>query len=244
MVHMSSQQFLSEADGLLLARFRMVSLFADLNDELLVSVLKRSVIRNVEKGKQILSVRDRTRDVFFVLQGQVQVKTSSSDGREFIYSEVNSGGMFGEFSALDGLPRSASVVAIEETTVARMKSADFLDLLRSDFGLMLTLLRYLTSKARELSDRVLELISLSARERLRFEISRLAAKGVRQGPRVVIRPVPTHYELAVKIGSQREVVTRELNRLASLGYLLVDRHQIVVLDIGRFLSDLIGTQEE
>jgi CRP-like cAMP-binding protein len=222
----------------------MVYLFAELSDESIVAVLRHSVIRNIEKGKQILSVRDRTHDVFFVLHGRVQVKTCSSDGREFIYSEINAGGMFGEFSAIDGLPRSASVVAIEETTVARMRSADFLDLLRSDVDLTLTLLRYLTSKARELSDRVLELISLSARERLRFEISRLASKGAGQGPRVVIRPVPTHYELAVKIGSQREVVTRELNRLASLGYLLVDRHQIVVLDIGRFESDLIGNRDE
>jgi CRP/FNR family transcriptional regulator, cyclic AMP receptor protein len=239
---MSSHRPPFEVEASLIPKFRAISLFAHVGDELIAAAITRSTLRHVEKGKEFLSFRDRTNDVFFVFEGRIQIKNFSSGGREFIYSEVGKGDLFGEFSALDNLPRSASVVAIEQSTVARMKAADFLDLLRSDFDLTLQLFRLLTVKARELSDRVLELIASSARQRLRFEISRLAAKGIREGGQIVIRPAPTHYELAARVGSQREVVTRELKRLVSLGHLHVNRQQIVVLDIERFSDELIALE--
>jgi CRP-like cAMP-binding protein len=221
-------------------RFRHIALFAELDEDELQAIAAHSTLRHAAKGDEILSFLDQSNDIFFVLEGRIQVKNYSHDGREFIYSEIAAGDVFGEFSALDGLPRSASVVAIEDSIVARMKSADFVALLRANFDLTLRLLRLLTAKARRLSDRVIQLIALSARDRVRFEISRLASGGVREGTSVIIRPSPTHYELAARVGSQREAVTRELNRLASLGYLRLSRKQIVVADLDRFNADLLG----
>src|SRR4051812_1168224 len=102
------------------AMFRRIALFAHLEEDVLQAVVARSNVRRFVKENQILSVRDQTNDVFFVLDGRIQVKNYSQGGREFIYSEIASGDLFGEFSALDGLPRSASVVAIEDSIVARM----------------------------------------------------------------------------------------------------------------------------
>ena len=228
----------------LAAQFRRIGLFASLPDAILQTVIAQSTPRRSAKGSQILSFRDETNDVFFVLDGRLQVKNFSSSGREFIYSEISAGDLFGEFSALDGMPRAASVIAIEDLFVARMKSHDFLSLLRSDFDLTLRLLRVLTGKARGLSDRLLEVIVLSARDRVRFELSRLAMKGVRVGPSVAIRPAPTHYELAARVGSQREAVTRELNWLELSGYLRLSRKEIVIVDIDRFTGDLLADGEE
>jgi CRP-like cAMP-binding protein len=215
-----------------------------MSQELVLRAAAMSILRTYDKGREVLPFRDRTSDVFFVIEGRVQIRNFSESGREFIYSEFGKGDVFGEFSALDGLPRSASVVAIDDSTVARMKSIDLLELLRSDFDLTLRLLRLLTAKVRELSDKVIELVALSACDRLRFELSRLAAKGVRQGAGIVIRPAPTHYELAARVGSQREAVTKELNRLATLGYLRLGRQQIVIPDFDRFSNDLIGHQDD
>jgi CRP-like cAMP-binding protein len=230
-------------DQSLVRKFRNISLFASVNEELILRAAATSIIRAYNKGREVLPFRDRTSDIFFVIEGRVQIKNFSQGGREFIYSEFGTGDVFGEFAALDGLPRSASVVAIDESTIARMKSVDFLELLRSDFDLSLRLFRLLTAKARGLSDRVLELIALSARDRLHFELSRLAARGLRQGTGIVIRPAPTHYELAARVGSQREAVTKELNRLAALGYLRLGRQQIVIPDFDRFSDDLIAPQD-
>lgn len=222
-----------------LAQFRRIGLFVELDDEALRRVVARCSMSVRPRGTQILSVRDESNDVFFILEGRLQVKNYSEHGREFIFSEIGAGQIFGEFSALDGLPRSASVVAMEDSIVARMKATDFIALLRSDFDLTLRLLRILTGKARGLSDRIFDLIALNARDRICFELVRLAANGVRDGPRVMIRPAPTHYEIAARIGSHREAVTRELNHLVSRGYVELGRRHVVILDMQRFTSDLL-----
>jgi CRP-like cAMP-binding protein len=211
-----------------------------LPDETLRLVATRSLVHSWTAHSQILSVRDRSNDVFFILEGRLQVKNYSQRGREFIFSEIGAGQIFGEFAALDGLPRSASVEAMEDSVVARMKAADFLALLRSDFDLTLRLLRLLTAKSRELSDRLFELIALNARDRICFELARLAAAGIRDGASVMIRPAPTHYELAARVGSHREAVTRELNQLVSHGYLRLGRRHIVIVDMTRFAAELLS----
>ncbi|HET7717579.1 MAG TPA: Crp/Fnr family transcriptional regulator [Bauldia sp.] len=222
-----------------LAQFRRIGLFEQLTDEALERVVARSTVTTRPRNSQILSVRDESNDVFFILEGRLQVKNYSEHGREFIFSEIGGGQIFGEFSALDGLPRSASVVAMEDSVIARMRAPDFLALLRSDFDLTLRLLRLLTGKARGLSDRIFELIALNARDRICFELVRLAGAGVRDGERVMIRPAPTHYEIAARIGSHREAVTRELNHLEARGYLELGRRQLVILDMTRFTNDLL-----
>ena len=222
-----------------LAQFRRIGLFEQLTDDALRRVVERSTISNRARNTQILSFRDELNDVFFILEGRLQVKNYSEHGREFIFSEIGAGQIFGEFSAIDGLPRSASVVAMEDSVVARMKAVDFVALLRSDFDLTLRLLQILTGKARGLSDRIFELIALNARDRICYELARLAVTGVRDGPRVLIRPAPTHYELAARIGSHREAVTRELNHLVSRGYVELGRRHVVIVDLGRFTHDLL-----
>ncbi len=228
----------------LLAQFRRIGLFVELDDESLMRVVARCSVSNRARNTQILSFRDESNDVFFILDGRIQVKNYSEHGREFIFSEIGAGQIFGEFSALDGLPRSASVVAMEDSVVARMKAADFVALLRSDFDLTLRLLRVLTGKARGLSDRIFDLIALNARDRICFELVRLAAAGVREGARVMIRPAPTHYEIAARIGSHREAVTRELNHLVTRGYVELGRRHVVIVDLDRFTNDLLPAQAE
>lgn len=223
----------------LLAQFQGVALFAGLDAAALDRVAERSVVTKRPRGTEILSARDDTNDVFFILAGRLQVRNFAENGREFIFSEIGAGEIFGEFSALDGLPRSASVVAMEDSVVARMKAGDFVALLGSDFDLTLRLLRILTGKARGLSDRVFELIALNARDRICFELARLAGGGSRDGRRVKIDPAPTHYEIAARIGSHREAVTRELNNLVARGYVELGRRHVVILDIDRFTADLL-----
>jgi CRP-like cAMP-binding protein len=227
-----------------LEQLRRIELFDRLADDKLAFVAAHSSLSSFAGGSQILSHRDRSNDVFFILSGRLQVKNFSRSGREFIFSEIGAGQLFGEFSALDGLPRSASVEAMEDSLVARMKAADFTALLKSDFELTLRLLRLLTAKSRGLSDRMFELIALTARDRLCGELARLAADGTRDGNSIMIRPAPTHYEFAARIGSHREAVTRELNQLAARGYLRLGRRHIVILDGARFAKDMLGSAEE
>jgi CRP-like cAMP-binding protein len=91
----------------------------------------------------------------------------------------------------------------------------------------------MVAKMRSMSERVFEVSALSVRERLRRELLRLAATGERQGKIIVIKPAPTHYDIAAHIGSHREAVTREFNRLEAEKLLEVGRRQISILDLAR-----------
>jgi CRP/FNR family cyclic AMP-dependent transcriptional regulator len=216
-----------------------VALFSSLPLDRLSALTRRLRPQRYRKRQEILRADDTSTDVFFVLSGRIEVRNYSDNGREFVYATNGAGETFGEFAAIDGRPRAASVVALEDCLVCRMSSAEFLLLLREDFDITLKLLKLLTAKLRATSDRQLELVALSCRDRLVGELARLAVTGIERGREVTIEPAPTHNDIAARVGSHRETVTKELNRLEVDGYLRVGHKQLVILDMARFRNDLL-----
>jgi len=215
------------------SNLRVISLFEELNDSELARIAESCTTRTYEKNAQILGEQDPTTDVFFILGGTVRANSVSPKGREVIYSEFRAGDIFGEFSAIDGRPRSSAVSALTDCTVARLPAKAFFEFLRGNGIVSTKLVELLVAKIRSMSERVFEVSALSVSERLRRELVRLAATGERQGKAIVIKPAPTHYDIAARIGSHREAVTREFNRLEAEKLLEVGRRHISILDLHR-----------
>lgn len=211
----------------------VISLFENLQTADLSQIARLCAMRTYERHAQILGEQDRTTDVFFILSGAVRVSSYTEAGREVIFAEMTAGDMFGEFSAVDGLPRSATVVALSNCLVARMPAAKFFEVLKRHADISVQLIELLVSKIRKMSERVFEVSALAVRERVRRELLRLAAEGTAFRNGVVIRPAPTHYEIAARIGSHREAVTREFNRLEAERIVEIRRRQIRIVDIAR-----------
>jgi len=209
---------------------RVIALFDEMSDADLARVSESCATFTYRKNAEILGENDRTDDVFFMLAGAVRINSISTKGRELIYSECTAGNIFGEFSAIDGLPRSASVIAISDCVVARMPAPAFFQLLHSNAPVATKLIELLVAKIRKTSQQVFEVAALSLRERLRRELLRLAVTGERVGRSVLIKPAPTHQEIASHLGSHREAVTREFNRLELDGLVEVHRRHICILD--------------
>lgn len=214
------------------ARFRIISLFEDLPDPQLAQIAQSCLTRAYERHSQIVGEHDAANHVFFILDGSVRINNISSVGREIIFSDLGVGDIFGEFSAIDGLPRSATVLALTNCLLARMPAEKFFDLLRENSTVSTRLIQLLVAKIRRMSERVFEVSALAVRERVRRELLRLAADGTPSGRGVVIRPSPTHYDLAASIGSHREAVTRELNRLEDARFIEIGRREIRIIDLG------------
>ncbi|WP_409562730.1 helix-turn-helix domain-containing protein [Hyphomicrobium sp. MC8b] len=89
--------------------------------------------------------------------------------------------------------------------------------LESEPLVALHVLKHLAVKIRELTQRAYEFSSLDVASRTRAELLRLARFSPRLGKRVSIAPVPTHAEIASRISTHREAVTREISRLSKLG---------------------------
>jgi len=217
-----------------LTGLRTIALLEGLGDEVLVEVAQACRFQRVRARQTVMSRADVEHDCCFVLSGRLRVVALSPGGREVSFRDAAAGEMIGEMAALDGRPRSATVVALQESLLARMRPADLKALLLRHWPICERMLQHLASTARTLTERVYELSTLNVQQRLCAELLRLALSHESAGSeRVVLRPTPSHNELATRISSYREQVAREMAGLARQGVIHREREHDPERDRGR-----------
>lgn len=169
------------------------------------------------KGDRILAYGSASREVYFVIRGAVNIVNVSPTGREVAFATIGAGAGFGELSAIDGEPRSASVVASEDTLLAVLPSERFLDLLRNRADVTFRLLQQLAHMVRAGDLRIMELSTLAASHRVYVELLRMAVPDVAMSGRWVVRPLPPLREIASRVSTTRETVARALSQLYQSG---------------------------
>lgn len=189
-------------------------------------------------GQTVMSHQDDTTDVFVVLEGTLRVELLSQNGREIILSDVGPGELVGEFAALDEQRRSATVTATTSAALARVPGAAFREaaFARSESAEWLS--RRLVRILRSLNERVFELNALAVRSRLHCELLRFCLDAGVNGNEATIVPSPTHAELANRIGTHREAVTRELRYLTEQGITSSAGRKLTICDIAR-LAEIV-----
>lgn len=185
------------------------------------------------KNTQIMNKDDSTSDIFFVVEGAVSARSFSPDGKEVNYIDIPQGEIFGEFSAIDGKPRSATIETIENSLLARMTSSQFRLMMMEQPVMGLKISELLVQKIRDLTQRVFEFGTLNVRERLIRELVRMCDSRIQTDNTCRIDPSPTHYEIAIRIATHREAISRELNDLVSSNLLEVGRRKILIKDVRR-----------
>lgn len=152
-------------------------------------------------------------DVFFVLKGTFEAKTESEKGKIVFYRAIGPGDLFGELAAIDGGPRSATVTAQSDGQLVRIAGADFKALVEKSAPVALWLIKRQIKMIRALTDRVFEQVAYDVSTRVRAEIVRLAEASGVENNQADIKDMPTHEVLAVRLGTTREAVTREISHL-------------------------------
>lgn len=171
--------------------------------------------------------------MFFILSGTARATFHAAGGKDVQFRDMRAGEMFGELSAIDDGPRSAEVTAVTEVFVARAAADVFLDLATRYPGIARQLLTRLAALVRSLSDRVVEFSTLGVSNRIHGELLRLAREHGIEGNRATIKPAPTHADIAARVSSRREAVTRELAALTRRGILNKRRGTLDVIDVER-----------
>jgi CRP-like cAMP-binding protein len=197
------------------------SFVGNLNEECRKALEERWTVRRYARKEMVIAHEEESRDVFFVLAGQARATIYSEGGVAVAYRDIGPGGIFGELSAIDGRPRSASVMAVEPLRVARLSETAFRELVNSRSDFNWSLLTHLASQVRRLTDRVYEFSTLVIRKRLIRELLRLAKESDRGEEEALIEHPPTQAELAARISTHREAVSREMSDLVKGG--LIDR---------------------
>lgn len=187
--------------------------------------------RRYAEGSRIIAADDRSTDLFLVVSGRLSVRSFADDGHEVAFVEIGPGAFFGELAAIDGGPRSADVMAAEESVLATMRAEALREAVLRHPQLGLNLAIHLAGRVRDLSGRVFEVSTLRSSQRIRRELLRLARNGYPTLNAVDIRPAPTHYEIAARTSTHREAVSRELSALATRRILRTGRKTITIIDM-------------
>ncbi|WP_322890868.1 MULTISPECIES: Crp/Fnr family transcriptional regulator [unclassified Yoonia] len=189
-------------------------------------------------GKVVVEQGERSDQVYFVLSGRLLGQLVSESGREIAFTEILTGSHFGEIAALDGMPRSITVSAIEDSRLGMIGGEAFRRWLQAEPKLALALAGDFAARNRRLTERIFGLVTHDVESRVRVFLSRLAQDTgeLKQGG--VLRKAPSHDEIATFVGANREAVSRAIARLTAEGTLESGRRKIVIRDVDALLSDL------
>jgi CRP-like cAMP-binding protein len=203
-----------------------VPLFSQLAPAELQRVVDVARERAYPKNSVILFEDDPGDALYVVAQGQVKVVLIGEDGREVILSVLGAGEFFGEMALIDDEPRSAHVIAMEDSGLLVLRREDFQGILRQSPGIALALLRELSRRLRRVDEKVGSLVLLDVNGRVAQLLLDLADE--EKGDRITRRL--THHTIAQMIGSSRETVSRTMRELVDKGLILVSRRDIIIRD--------------
>src|SRR5262245_46412071 len=191
-----------------------VDLFKGLDSYNLREIAAQCRWLRVARNEYVIRRGARDRDVYFVIAGLVRVGARGGRGRQIIFTDLGPGNFFGAHSAIDGKPRIADVVAVRESFVASMSPEVFRAICANHASVRERLLRHLAGELRHMTERLLDLGAQRVQSRIWLELLRLAREAGVHDNAARLEQAPTHKELASRIGTSREEVSRELSRLA------------------------------
>ncbi len=215
-----------------------ISLLSDLPEKALGEISKRCSWRTFATGEQILDRQSASCDLYFIVDGRARVVNYALSGREVTFDDRERGSYFGELAALDGEPRSANVVALEETVVAILSQEGFHHVLITYPQVAVRILKNLAKIVRISTDRIMDLSTLGANNRVHAELLRLATPNVDDDNMARISPIPIHGDIASRVSTTRETVARVFSDLTREGILQRDRDALVILDV-EHLTDIV-----
>ena len=205
---------------------RTVPLFAKLDDAELARFAELTREKTYPKGSVILFEDDPGDSLFIVRDGRVKVVLVGEDGREVILNVLGVGDHFGELSLIDEQPRSAHVIAMEDTNLLVLRSDDFRRRVETNPAVAWSLLVELSRRLRQADGKIhgLALLDVPGRiARLLLDFSDEARGGA------IDKPL-THQTIAHMIGASRETVSRTMRDFQTQGWINVERRRIAVAD--------------
>ncbi|HKC13842.1 MAG TPA: Crp/Fnr family transcriptional regulator [Vicinamibacteria bacterium] len=208
---------------------RTVPLFSELSDTDIASLGRLATKRKFPKDTVVFFENEEGDFFFMILEGRIKVTILGDDGREIILSVLGPGDFFGEMALLDNEPRSATAIAVEESELLSLHRTDFQSTLSDNRAITTALIRVLTARLRHANHQIstLALLDVYGRvARVILDMAREEGRRLKDG-RIAFRRA-THQEIANRIGTTRETVTRMLKDLERQALIRVEGREIVL----------------
>jgi CRP-like cAMP-binding protein len=205
---------------------QQIPLLAGLDSKTLTQMGQSMTFRSYAKGTYVLHKGDEGAYLLFLLSGRLRVVDLTEDGREVGLNFLLPGDYTGELSIIDGIPRSASVIAAETSLLALLPRARAQELIYTQPLVAERVLKRTVAKVRQASGFRTMLGINNAFQRFFMLICQMAVPV--PGGLVVIENLPTQQEIAAMINTSRETVSRALRVILEKGIVEKDMRRLIV----------------
>jgi CRP/FNR family cyclic AMP-dependent transcriptional regulator len=201
-------------------------LFKDLNEADLHEIAELTKTRKVAKNTYVINEGDDDSAMYIIKSGTVNVMVANEEGKEMILTTLKPGDQFGELSLLDAEPRSANVISNEKCEFLIIHKAPFYKLLEENSAIAISIIKYLCNKVRLITYLAQGLALMDVYGRLVKLLLDLSETN-EDGEQVVTIPL-THKDIALRVGSSREMISRILKELETGNYLTIENKIIKI----------------
>jgi CRP/FNR family cyclic AMP-dependent transcriptional regulator len=196
-----------------------------LPNEVLQRIAERGGVKRFPAHAVLVNEGDQADSLYLLLQGRVKIYAGNEQGREVILTTLGAGEYFGEL-ALDGGTRSASVMTLEPCTCAIVPGARLREFVAQHPDFAHHLILKLIHQVRRLTGSVKSLALEDVYSRIVGLLNLLAEA---DGSTRLVRDKLTQQDIAERVGSSREMVSRVFKELNAGGYVALEAGRIRLL---------------
>jgi CRP-like cAMP-binding protein len=205
---------------------RRIPLFASLNPAELAALADRGVEKSFDAGEILFHEGEDCNGIFVLAAGTAKIFKTAASGREMTIAIEPSPGTVAELPLFDGGVYPASVSAVTDLKTILLQKRDFYQVCRQYPEVSLKMLAVVGRRLRHLVNTLESVTFGSVRQRLARMLLEFSMEG---GADSFALPF-THQELASRLGTVREVVSRNLGRFQAEGLIKLGERQVSILN--------------
>jgi CRP/FNR family transcriptional regulator len=210
---------------------KRTALFGELEEPELRALASRAVETRLSRGEVLFLAGEEARGLYVIVEGAVRAFRESIEGREQVIHVERAGATIAEVPVFDNGAYPSTVAAEEDSVILFIDKRDVRRLCLERPQIAIAALKVLAGRLRKCAALVEELSLHEVDQRLaRLLVAEAAARGVRQATAVIVDLVLTNQQIAARIGSVREVVSRAFARLQQNGLLTLEGRRVTIPD--------------
>ena len=178
-------------------------------------------------GDTILYQNDVSADIYYISKGTAKAVIYSVEGSEIWISQFEAYSIFGEMAAFGAPARTADIIAVSDVELLSFSQVAFLAVMAKHGSIGIKISELLVSRITDTTRRMFELSAFSSKGRVYNELLRLAEED--ENGQMVINNLPAFTEMAKKINTTRETISRTVSDIEKLGYIRREGNCLYIL---------------
>lgn len=216
--------------------------FSNVKSSTLIEIDRRCRWLHLNEGDVLVPAGESV-DRLFSARGRASSARLYPQWQDCVAPPAHRGSLVNGIALSGDIQMPYSVEAAGPCTIASIGSRAFLDIVKQDPEALHAVVQLLVERQQVLVEHIVELSTLNVRSRVHKELLRLCAEDIGADGSARISPIPTHTDLAHRIGTHREAVARELSYLQNIGLVLRHAKELYVPDVSR-IADLVAKSDD